>query len=419
MPHPFFLALALTVSIIHVTAFAKASHAAEPSALTYTLDEIITLALERNPAVMSAEGAVRQSQGDRVRAGAYPNPSIIGSSGRGAIRDPSTGVAITERTVTVEQPLEWPSTRQARQRAAEAGIAGAHAGVEETRLKIIADVKVAFYQLLLAQRDAELATQNLKTVEAVAQVVKDRVALGEGGQFQVIKANVEVQKARKEVARAVNALQVAQVNLDTLTGKALGKPFRIQGDFTAIQQEQKLESLIAVALTQNPSLRRQRKLIDQAELKVVQEKQSRIPNFTISGTYHREAGDEAILAGVSVPVPLWYRRQGEIETALGTQRRSEAEWLQVRNELERAITQHFQEARTAQEQIAVFEQGLLKQAEEALDIAKFSFQHGEASLLEVLDAQRVYRQTLLEYAQARSELAIALARLERWTGGGS
>jgi cobalt-zinc-cadmium efflux system outer membrane protein len=94
-----------------------------------------------------------------------------------------------------------------------------------------------------------------------------------------------------------------------------------------------------------------------------------------------------------------------------------AERERLQNELIQALTQHTQEARTAKEQIDVFEQGLLKQAEETLRIAKFSFQQGAASLLEVLDAQRVYRQTLLEYAQTRTELSIALARLERASGG--
>ena len=84
--------------------------------------------------------------------------------------------------------------------------------------------------------------------------------------------------------------------------------------------------------------------------------------------------------------------------------------------MEQTITQHFQEVQTAQGQMQVFEQGLLHQAQEALDIAQFSFRHGAASLLEVIDAQRVNRQTLLEYAQAQADHSIALARLERAVG---
>ena len=94
-----------------------------------------------------------------------------------------------------------------------------------------------------------------------------------------------------------------------------------------------------------------------------------------------------------------------------------AELIRARNELVRQVNQFYQEAQTTSKLIEVLEKGLLKQAEEALRIAKFSFQQGAASLLEVLDAQRVQRQILFDYAQARFELSVALARLERAVGG--
>jgi len=391
---------------------ADAAEAAE----TYSLDDILALTMERNPAVAGAQGLISQSRGQQIAAAAYPNPSVTGSAGRGAIRDPSTGVHITERTITVEQPLEWTGKRQARQEAADAGVGGANAALEETRLALTADVKVAFYQLLYAQRDAELAAQNVTTVEEVLRTVKARVAAGEATSFDTMKAGVEVQKAQKEWSRAQHALLVARTKLNTLTAGALGKQFAIQGDFYALRAGTDVDRLAADALDRHPTVRRLSKLVEQAGHTVQYERASRLPNVTVLGSYHREAGDESLTAGLSVPLPLWYRRQGEIETALGMQYRAEAERQRMRNELEQAITQHAQEVRTAQDQLRVFETGLLKQAEQTLTVARTSFRQGAASLLDVLDAQRVYRQTLLEYAQARADLAIAVVRLERALG---
>jgi len=405
--------VAVVFSILFTDVIALAASPARPP---YELHDVLSLALSRNPALASASSVVDQRRGEQVSASAYPNPSINGEAGRGSIRDPSTGVSIVERTVTVQQPLEWPAKRAARQRAAAAGVAGALAGLDDTRLNVQTEVKVAFYQLLLAQRDADLADQNLRAVEEVAEIVKTRVRTGESAKFEGIKSNVEVQKARKELTRAQNALLVAKTKLDVLTGKALGQEFAIQGDFDAFPTGLDLPALIGRALDQHPSIRQQQKLVEQAGSTLAHERAARMPNVSVQGTYHREAGDEAITAGLSIPIPLWYRRQGEITTALGVQRQAEAEQERLRNELEQAVTQYYQEARTANDQIGVFEKGLLTQAKEALEIARFSFQHGATSLLEVLDAQRVYRQTLLEYAEARSGLSIALARLERSIG---
>lgn len=392
------------------------ARAAEPSPIAYNLNTIIDLALERSPSITGAKASIDQSRGQQVIAGAYPNPSIGGSAGRGSIRDPSTNTNIVERTITVEQPLEWPAKRQARQRAAEAGLAGASAGLEEAKLNLVAEVKVAFYQLLLAQRDAEVTAQNLAMVKEVLRTVTARLGAGEATKFDLMKANVEVQKATKEVARSQNAVLTARVALNTRTAGALGSTFAIQGDFDSLRQEINLESLTARALEDHPTVRRLSRLVDQADHAVTYEKESRMPNISVLGQYHREAGDESVTGGLSVPIPVWYRRQGEIQTALAGKHRLLAERERLQNELIQALTQHTQEARTAKDQINVFEQGLLKQAEETLRIAKFSFQQGAASLLEVLDAQRVYRQTLLEYAQARTDLSIALARLERASG---
>lgn len=408
--------LGFLVSGVQLLSLSTYAATSEPHS-AYTLNTVIGLALERNPTMAGAQGYVRQSRGQQVAAGAYPNPSISGTAGRGTIRDPSTGVSILERTVTVEQPLEWQSKRRARQQAADAGAAGASAAMEETRLNLIAEVKVTFYQLLFAQRDAELATQNLTMVEEVLRMVKARVAAGEATPFETMKATVEVQKAKKEVARAQNALVAVRAKLDMLTAGTLGRQFSIQGDFESLQQELDLDALAARALEQHPTLRRLTKLVEQAQFSAILERESRIPNVTVQGTYHREAGDEAITAGLSIPIPLWYQRQGEIETALGVRHRAEAERLRAQNEIAQAVTQHVQDARTANEQLQVFESGLLKQAEQTLRVARVSFQQGAASLLDVLDSQRVYRQTLLEYAQARTDLSIALARLERAVGG--
>ncbi|SPP66303.1 TolC family protein [Nitrospira lenta] len=407
-----------TAIFLHILgASLPVSQAAEPSPTPYSLNTIIELALERNPTITGAEASIEQSRGQQATAGAYLNPSITGSAGRGSLRDPSTGVSVTERTITVEQPLEWLGKRAARQRAADAGLAGALAGMDEIKVIVMAEVKGAFFQLLLAQQDAQLARENLKTVEDLVKLVGARVSTREAPKFELVKATVELQKSRKDLARADNALLVARAKLNTVTGKALGESFAIQGEFETVRSGLELRVLMDQALDRHPALRRQQKAVEQAEFTIEQERASRMPNVAVIGQYHREAGDESITAGLSVPLPIWYRRQGEIGAAMGAHRKAQAERARVQQDLEQTITQHFQEVRTAQEQMQVFEQGLLYQAKEAFDIAQFSFRHGVASLLEVIDAQRVYRQTLLEYAQARADHSIALARLERAVGG--
>ena len=384
---------------------------------TFDLDRIIDLALERNPTIARAEGVIQQNEGGQVQAGAYPNPTISTQTARAALREPSSGTSLTEYGVTLNQPVEWPGKRAARQHAADAGLAGATVGLDEAKLNLIAEVKAAFYALLLAERTVDLLQQNLEIVQEVARIVKARVRSGEGPQFEAVKADVEVLKAKQEITKAKNDVRVKQVGLDTLTAGALGSRYKVQGDFRSLQTHLSPEYIASRDLTHHPILKRQEKLVEQAEFTVDKERQSRVPDVTLFGGYARDIGREAVVAGVSLPTPLWYRQQGHIAAALGTQRKEEAELIRIRNDLTREINQHAREAETAKEQILVYEEGLLKEAQEALRIARLSFQQGASSLLDVLDAQRVQRQIVVDYNQARFELSLALTRFERAVGG--
>lgn len=414
MPYRILMMIASLAVIIPV-AVASTGYADTP-VQPYRLEEILALALQQSPTVAEAAGGVKQSEGQRIVAGAYPNPSIKGTFGPGETREQLGNIRFFERDIGVSQPLEWPGMRRARQQAAEAGLAGSHAGLEESRLNVLADVKVAFYQLLLAQRDLDLTAQAQALAQDLYRSIKARVGAGQARPFEGIKADVEVQKVSKDLSRAQNTLLVALVRLNKLTGGALGDDFSVQGDFESPGSEVSLHELVTRALEQHPAIRRLSKQVEQAGHSVMQERQSLIPSVTVSGFVRQEAAEKAYVAQLSIPIPLWYRRQGEIAIALGAKERAEAQQLRIQNELVTAITEQAQEARTARQQIQLFEMGLLKQAEEALRISRISYQQGATSLFEVIDAQRVYRQMLMEYAQARAAFSIAQARLQRWAG---
>lgn len=388
----------------------------------YSLDMIIALALAKNPVVGLAEGNIEQQKGQQTAAGAYPNPIVSGHGGHGKLKDtivgpPENTTSVTEYNVVVGQPIEWPGMRAARQRAADLGLATANVGMLETQLNLASQVKVGFYDLLLAQQGADLARQNLDIVEGVARIVKARVKSGEAPQFESIKAEVEVLKARQQLVRADNLVRINRVAVDTLTGGALGPFYMIYGEFRILPRDLHIEGLMARMVEQHPTIQRLLKSVEQSDWKIEFERQARVPTITVNGTYWREIGREAYQGGLSLPVPLWYRRQGEIASSLGAKRREEAELLRIRNELGRAVHQHYQDVHTTAELIDVFDKGLLKQAQEALRLAQFSFQQGASSLLEVFDAQRVQRQILVDYAQARHDLSVSLARLEQAVGG--
>lgn len=415
------IALALVSLGLGVLAPAGISSASaqEPSGPSYTLREVLTFALERNPNLAFADGFVDQQEGERVKAGAYPNPSVSAIAGRGVVLDSlvgPNGPYVSERFIGFNQPIEWPLRRFARKEAASAKVASAKAVEEETRLNLIANVKLAFYDLLLAQRQEEIARDNLQTIERVARAVGFRVETGDAPPFEAIKANVEVLQANQQLTRAQNAVRIRRTALDALTAGALGRTYEVHGEFRRHPGTIEMEQVTTQALEQHPTIRKLKNSVASAQHQVQFEQQSVIPMVTVSGNYARDAGREGILGGLSIPTPLWYQRQGHIAAALGAKRQEEAALLRARFQLLKETNQFFQDAETEAEQIRVFEDGLLTQSEETLRIAQISFRYGEANLLQVLDAQRTAREIFLQFAQSRYRLSTALTRLERALG---
>lgn len=395
----------------------RAQGKADPSfERMYSLAQILALALEHNPAIAAGEGFIHEQKGQHIATLSYPNPTFRFEGGNGVVLDPASGVALTERFVSLSQPLEWLGTRSARQNAAEAGVQGAKIALEESRVNLTAEVKLAFYRLLLANRITELTAHNLETVQHVGRAVQSRVESGEAPPFEKIKIQVEILKLRKELSQAQGFIQSTKAALNTLTGEQLQHHFSVQGTFLTFPEGLTAERLSRVALKRNPTILKLMKAVEEASHRHIQQRQSRIPDMVVNGMYARNAGAEEVLGGVSIPIPIWSQRQGEIAQAMGTLRYSQAILLKTQQNVVKEVIQFHQQAEIADAQIQTFQKGLLREAQEALRIAQVSFRFGEASLLEVLDAQRVLGQTLSAYAEAQFELSRAITQLERLSG---
>jgi cobalt-zinc-cadmium efflux system outer membrane protein len=323
----------------------------------------------------------------------------------------------TEESVRFSQPLEWVPKRSARIKAAEQGVEVSEFERKDAVFRVTAEVASAFYALLGGQRELMLTVQTLTAVEQLTATARKRVEAGEAAKFERVKAEVELQRATKEMERARSRVAQARAALAATVGGGVEEEFEVSGEFPEGRAGLSLASLLEGAMRRHPIIQaherdraRRAALLDQA-------KASRIPDVSLFGGFDREIDRETYRAGVTIPLPLWSQRQGEIAEATAGARRAEAKARQARLELTRGITQAYEQYRIANGQLDLFRKGFLRQSEEAVEIARKSYRLGEVSLLELLDAQRVAFQVNHEYYQVQVDLATALAQLERLTGG--
>jgi cobalt-zinc-cadmium efflux system outer membrane protein len=383
----------------------------------YGLQELIEIAFDKNPSAAIFRANIEASRGEVLSSKAYPNPEMDLETGRGRSLDGSESGG--EYSVSIGQPIERPRKRLNRIKAAEKEVEAAEKEAEDFRLELVSEVKEGFYRLLLSKKEEEIASENLKIAEELFKTIKIRVEVGEAPEFELVKAEVERLKAEKELKRAKNRIAIAKTSLNALLGGALKPDYDITGAFSIPEKRYTRDALLSLALERHPLVLKAQKELEAKGYSLDKEKASVFPDITVKGFFGREIDKELYGVGLSVPFPLWYQKKGEIATASAERSKAEAELVKTKVELSKAITEEFQNYVIALDQLEVFEKGLLKQASEALRIAELSYRHGESVLLDYLDAQRVYRQTMLEYNQAFYELEVAVASLERAVGMGN
>jgi len=381
----------------------------------FTLDELLSRAVEVNPSAAVFRANIEANRGEAIAATAYPNPEVEFEVGRGKSAD--SGESKGEYALGIGQTIEWPSKRHFRKRAAKASVEAVEKDLDDFHLQLRSEVKTAFYRLLKDKKVLETAAENARLTGELLKTAELKVTAGEAPEFELVKAKVEALRGGKDLKRAGNAVAVSKALLNGLLGNSLKGDFDVEGAFRAFEKRYGLEELLEHAIENHPVVLKAKKEAESKGYSLERERASIFPDITLRGFFSKEIDKDSYGAGLSFPIPLWYQRRGEIASASAEKTRAEAEVYRTRVELARSITEEHRNYITALDQIEVFDKGLLNEAREALRIAEFSYRHGESGLLDYLDAQRVYQSTFNEYYQSLFELESSMAALERATGG--
>ncbi len=391
-------------------AFAFAGTAAAQPA-TLTLPDVLRLALVSNPGVAVAAAQREAAEAGRITARAYPNPSV--DVGGGPSRGRQPGVSNGQYwAFGVSQQLEYPGLRDARSRSADAGVASATAGVDAFRINLTAAVQTAFYEVLRREAEVALAREDADILRNARNRVEVRVQTGEAPRFDLIRAEAELLNAIKTQETAGLRVLQAKAALSRLVG-ALPREYTVKGELPAERALPSLEAMQKQLLAASPEFARAAAELKQAESRLEVEREQRVPPVTLVAGTDQDPDRRNVMVGVSVPLPLWNRREGPIAEAVAAAAGARARVDDLRLVLTQELEIAYQRYLINQRQVAAFESGLLKQAEAAMKVAEAAYRFGERGILDYLDAQRTYRAVRGDYLNARYELQYARIDIDR------
>jgi cobalt-zinc-cadmium efflux system outer membrane protein len=389
---------------------------AEPSG-ELTLKAALALALARHPGLAAFSWELRAAEARLLQSRLRPNPEagveVEDMLGTGAFRD----VSEAQTTLRLSQVIELGGKRAARVRAETSSRQLAGWDYEARRAEILATTADAFIEVLSLQERLALADESVRLAEKAAESVQRRVDAArvfavEGTRARVALATVQIERQRLD-----RELESARHRLAASWGSEQPAFDRVQGTLEPIPPIPDLAALRG-ELERNPDLARWAAEIAQRDAKLELEKSRRIPDVEFGGGYRylNGPGESAMVGGVSVPLPLFNRNQGNIDEAKHQLSRAREEQRAAALRLNLELGQAWRRLASAAAEVTAIRDEVLSGARETFEAVSGYYDEGRVSYLEVLDAQRTWFTVRAQYLQALTEYHQALNAIEKLTG---
>ncbi|MGE5362062.1 MAG: TolC family protein [Bacteroidales bacterium] len=396
-----------------------------------TLDEALRIADERNPSLVSARAVVAMAEADVATARIRPNPAFSfqseGYSLFGSSNPPFLNAQ--ELYLRADQEIELGGRRGLRTESAEMGRTGAQAALEDERRRLHLDVRRAYFQVVLARADQEAARATLAEIDKVIGINRVRLEQGEisGGELRRIQverlrfmddalsADLAARNAR---AALLALLKAPRLDIEVEPTEALQVPGAMAAAAAPSQEAwaKMAGDVLASALGRRPDLAVARSDEARAETETRLQRALRTPNLTIGGGYRRDFGQNGVLFSVTMPLPLFDTNAGRIARAEAERQLAASRVAATQSAIALDVQQAMNAVDVNRARVAYIEKDYLPNAREVRDIVQASYGEGAADLLDFLDAQRAYRETLRTYNRALFDYRVSMFQLEAATG---
>lgn len=383
---------------------------AQAPARTMTFAEVLARARERAPQIISARLAVDETRGRLLGASLrlQTNPELQANLGNREGPDSR----FTDFEIGLGQSFEPRSRRSARVAGANAAVAQSSANVDETTREVLRLAAGAYFRALHAQRRIRLLETTQELAANVHSVADRRFKAGDIAILDVNIARTSLARVRaeREAAEATRALAVG----DLKQLLRLDADIRVEGEFTP-SGEPDLNMLLQAA-AQRPELRALEAGVQEAQAEVQLGRTYGRPEYGLGIRYAREEGDQIVLGGVTITLPVFAKGQ-ELQ-AVGSARAA-----RLRAELDAARSRVHIEVRSAFEAysrrvaaIRVLETAVIPGLDENVTLTTRSFEVGQLGLPELLLIRREILDTRFQYLDALLEAALARIDLDASAG---
>jgi len=259
-----------------------------------------------------------------------------------------------------------------------------------------------------------LAEEEFALLGQLRHAVKLRVSVGEAAKYESVKAEAEWLSSQNRLNIAKQQLSVSLKQLSEFL--ALPSLAQVSEGGTQLSKTcAVIPSAHDYDLSQHPLILAAKSAVERDQAALRHEEAQVTPQPTLIVGNEHDMGIDRVKLGVSLPLPLWHQRDGQIATSKAKNKQSEAKLVTTERTLKQSLAQAVSNYQSADSQFHIYESGLLREAEAAFNVAKAAYKHGERGLLEYIDAQRTLASVKRAYVNSQFERHYACFDIELLT----
>jgi len=388
-----------------------------------SLEQAVVEALEANPGLAAIQARAKALSEVPDQAGALPDPDLLINVVNLPLENFSfTQEGMTQFQVGISQRLPYPGKLALQVEAAKYEAAAADSEADERRLQLIRDVKTVWWNLFYLDRALETVKKTQELMAEFVSIAETKYQVGQGLQQDVLLAQVELSKLRDTAIRLKGTRENEAARLNTLLDHRASRSVRLPDTVNQKLPSPLLESeLLELANRKRPSLSFERQRMEAARTRVDLANKDYVPEFKIGAVYGLRNGSNpdgsgrsdfgSLLFSMSLPVYSGNKQDRALD-------QRNAEWLQQKyqlhdrlNQVEAEVREALTDYRRAGEQADLFQQEIIPQARQTVDVMLAGYQVDKVDFLNLVRSQTTLYDYETEYWKVISAANQALARL--------
>ncbi len=422
------------------------------SDLIITLPEAQSRAKQYALQIQAADIARQLAREDRVQANAGALPSVnafnqfIYTEGNGTpsgVFVANDGVHVYNEQAQVHEEL-LSFARRGEIRLAAAGVAVAQARVDVAARGLQLTVVQNYYAIASALQKADSSRHSLEEANRFLDITQKQERGGEVAHSDVLKAQIQVQQRGRDLQDGELAVQKAKIALAVLIFPTLRIDYDIEDDLPKLIVLPEMNEVSAQAMTNSPDLHAAKLTVQQGQLGVSTARYAYLPSLALDFFYginanqfrthtnyptqatgrstlpnylvpYRQNLGYSAQATLNIPVWNWGATRSRVKQASLREKQSEMDLTLAQRNLEAQLSSGYREAQVALKQVESLRNSNELSAE-SLRLTVLRYQAGEATVLEVVDAQSTANLARNAYTDGLLRYRLAIASVQNLTG---